>query len=88
MKNVAELIRDFCENEGHDYRGDYSGRFMYGRTCVGVVTDENVIALTVALFRHLIDEGMDADIVEDLLKDARTDNMGLSMIVYWPNIQE
>lgn len=34
-----ELIENFCEEYGYDFRGDYSGRFMYGKSCVGIVYD-------------------------------------------------
>ena len=53
-------------------RTGYSGRFMYGKTCMGVV----------GKYREEIIEAA----AERGLKGASTDNMGLSTIVYWPRI--
>ena len=54
---------------GELYRG-YSGRGMYGETCIGITGDAtNIIEQAGA-------QG---------IKGAKTDSMGLSDIVYWPN---
>lgn len=87
MNNIENLIEEFCDYEGHLYYPHYSGRGMYGRTCVGIVTFQSPIKIVTALFRHLIDEGMDADVIEDLLSDAKSDNMGKDIIVYFPSIE-
>ena len=32
---LYQIVMDFCEAYGYEYRNDYSGRGMYGATCVG-----------------------------------------------------
>lgn len=85
--NIAEKIREFCEEEGDTFYENYSGRGMYGRTCVGVVTEDNAISLTLALFRFLVENEMDMYEAEELLQCAKTDNMGYDTIVYFPRIK-
>lgn len=36
MKNIKELIKEFCEYEDFEYSENYSGREMYGRKCVTI----------------------------------------------------
>lgn len=46
MENIKELIKDFCDDEGLNYRDDYSGRGMYGRSCVAVDRDNPLETLS------------------------------------------
>lgn len=64
----------------------YSGRAMYGDSCVGLVTDMGVFVRIMGHAAVLAHEDDDCDI--DFLYEAgriRTDNMGMSTIFYWPN---
>ena len=70
---VECLALEFAKSED-DLRENYSGRGMYGSTCYGIVTDDP--------------DGLIERAVELGLKGARTDNMGLSTIVYWKNIKQ
>lgn len=37
MKNkIIELINEFCEMYELEFSTDYSGRYMYGETCVAI----------------------------------------------------
>jgi len=80
--DVIEDALDRCsDGEGELYRG-YSGRGMYGRTCVGiVVADEGQL---VAFGREL-ERAADRHDVEVDLGRMAFDSMGLRMIAYWPN---
>lgn len=81
---VCELIRE----AGHEPRG-YSGRAMYGRQCVGVTTDDP-FALIGDMLQALLDRGEtdgELEMIRTLLKDTRTDSMGRSSIVYWPEVE-
>ena len=54
MQGIAELIEEFCEcTEGYYFRPDYSGRFMYGRKCIGIVTDKGVAVAMGELYEFL-----------------------------------
>lgn len=61
----------------------YSGRGMYGRSCVGVTLGRNSEVTEFGLGVKLaLALGEDA---EDL--DPRTDSMGLGSIIYFPNVR-
>lgn len=65
---VDELFRDIpCE-----VRYEYSGRGMYGRTCLGVVVDPKHVSSVLRM--NLGDRG------------PVTDDMGIQTIVYWTDV--
>lgn len=82
-----------------DFRSDYSGRGMYGATCIGFVIDsQSVMALGIAI-AHALDEvarlerlraSDDESDVDELAaafaRGVREDSMGLQSIVYFPGI--
>ena len=75
-----ELIELFCENNDLRYSPYYSGRFMFGRDCVGIVTDH-----------PLEDYGKLVSFMKEYgrtLPRPSQDNMGLSTIIYWTDIQD
>jgi len=84
-KKLCEVI----ESAGYDARS-YSGRGMYGRTCVGVTTDDSSFTLAAKLVREAFDLLGDdeayrfADDLADL--SVSEDAMGLSTIVYFPRV--
>lgn len=80
-----ELIENFCEEYGYDFRGDYSGRFMYGKSCGGIVYDVDDDTVLNDLEEYLLDVD-ESDLAESIRDSARFDSMGLSRIVYFPNI--
>ena len=85
MKNIYCLIEKFCnETNGCSFRADYSGRFMYGRTCVGIVIDDRFYETIVALCDFLHESGIEC--VSDMLGTIHSDSMGLSQIIYFPDL--
>jgi len=75
LKQIAEDVRGTA-------RPFYSGRFMFGQDCVGIVLDSNYIQdLGVAI--------RDAGASKILTKSAgyREDTMGKSVIVYWEQVK-
>jgi len=71
MENVEKIVKQVAEEvEGSVYAG-YSGRGMFGKTCFGVVCENHVRCVEVAILHGLT--------------GARYDNMGKDYIVYWPN---
>ena len=85
MKNICDLIERFCnERDECSFRADYSGRFMYGRTCVGIVIDDRVYETIVALCDFLHESGIEC--VSDMLGTIHSDSMGLSQIIYFPDL--
>jgi hypothetical protein len=79
----AHFIQDAMYSEGYDceVRDDYSGRGMYGRSCHGVVVDSPDYILS-AIVNHM--KQMDTSELDEVpeVDSFRTDNMGMSYIVY------
>ena len=79
--DVIEEALDVCsDGEGELYRG-YSGRGMYGRTCVGIVVRD---AGELVAFGRELERAADRHDVEVDLGHPAFDSMGLRMIAYWP----
>jgi hypothetical protein len=68
-----EIIADVAEEVDGTVRYDYSGRGMYGKSCVGIVCGNKTECIEAAARKGL--------------KGARTDAMGRHAIVYWPKIK-
>ena len=77
---IKEYFESYCDFEDVTFTEDYSGKFMYGRECVGYICEPraklNILAnLTVYLTKHGI----------DLSKySMKEDDMGLDKIIYFP----
>lgn len=86
---IAELIESCAADEDIEFRNDYSGRCMYGKRCVGVVTDD--LSKFLEFFAHLVREldGDDEETPRDAnrINGVREDSMGRQTIYYWPEIQ-
>lgn len=72
-ENLESLLAEIAaEADGTVYR-DYSGRFMFGTTCVGIEGDNLAAILEAAGARGL--------------RCARHDQLGKGWIVYWPHLR-
>jgi hypothetical protein len=67
-----ETLQRVAENNGWRFRQHYSGRGMYGASCVGIAGDNAT---------DIIEAAAAAGIT-----GARHDSLGLGVIVYWPRI--
>lgn len=85
MREV-DVIRDFCEDNGYEFRDDYSGRCMLGKQCIGIVCDINPMYLIIWLSDILRDAGFDSS--TDILGTPCVDSMGLDTIVYFPRLSK
>lgn len=67
-------------------RTSYSGRFMYGSKCLGLVhgTIGELLTFVISLADRVNQDSSDDDL--HWLDGARQDNMGMDMITYWPNV--
>ena len=85
--NSDELdsLQDACDDEGVDLRTEYSGRGMYGKTCIGIVADGlGALMRTV----HTLSEDSRGEALAEAMRDAdpATDSMGMSTIYYWRSL--
>ena len=84
---VEEAIKNFVnENNQYELYENYSGRCMFGRTCLGLIVQQNdsFMDFIIKLTKYLDDN--DVDDVDFKLEGATYDNLGLDTIVYFPNI--
>lgn len=86
--NIVEAIRLFCDENDEKYSmyENYSGRFMFGRKCVGIVVRQgySYMEMIIKLTMFLNDCGVES--FENEIEDVRTDDLGLDTIVYFPKI--
>lgn len=67
----------------------YSGRGMFGRSCLGISCETSVIDVLLEMVQVRIwwdDDPDDTEQFIEALKGAQTDSLGLGQVVYWPNI--
>lgn len=66
-------IREVADKLGGNVKQTYSGRFMFNKTCYGIVCINSNECLELAGAKGL--------------RGAKVDNMGKGYIVYWPSIE-
>ncbi len=82
-KRILELFREVeVQNDDHQVRS-YSGRGMFGRSCVGV--DTNDVFGFIADVLEIAQPG-DVYSLSQVLRNSRQDSMGRSSIIYWPDL--
>jgi len=75
---LKEKLISICSNFPNDYKlREYSGRGMYGRSCLGV--EVNDLYKIFHLGAEVGDSAFDYDCV-------RIDNMGMDYILYFPDM--
>lgn len=93
MKTSYKWLVDLLKDAGYRVRS-YSGRFMYGRSCLGFIVDEGSALTAIGEVLENVALGeVDTDKILDrveslgtLIRDTREDNMGLGTIVYFPSV--
>lgn len=80
------ILQDVLEQLGYEVRS-YSGRGMYGARCLGVVVDADV-----PIFKVGMEVGAELERCcngrwSDSFEKARTDNLGLGTILYFPSVE-
>lgn len=74
--NEKHEVQEILESNGYNVR-PYSGRAMYGKSCIGVIVSELTEMIRIGC---LLGESFSE-------AEARCDNMGLDYIIYWPYIK-
>lgn len=81
--DVEDIVEVF-ECAGYEVRS-YSGRGMYGNECLGVTCDDPVV-FTAKVMAVASAYGYHLDDLLALFSKHRTDDMGLSTIIYFPSV--
>lgn len=84
-QDVANELASILRECGYEPRS-YSGRGMYGQTCMGITIDARAsqIKLGFDLAEGLRAAGMEDSM--DILEDVKQDSMGLDSILYWERV--
>jgi hypothetical protein len=81
LRIAIEMAAEYSEGVMHSY----SGRFMYGRRCLGVeVTNPVRFALLVGTFSA---QAPDPEVPIAAANGVHWDQMGKDFIVYWPDLE-
>lgn len=86
---IADGIRSFVESsENYTIYEGYSGRGMFGKTCLGVIVSHgsSFMDFFMQLTQYL--DKQDIDDVDCELEGASYDELGLDTIVYFPSIKK
>ena len=86
---VSSLIKKFCEENSDRYYvyENYSGRYMFGKTCLGIVVKNGFSHMEMLI--KLTDYMNGADLTGAELEFSEglsLDELGKDMIVYFPNV--
>lgn len=86
-KDYINAMRDFCYDGEYKFLEKYSGRYMHGSCCVGLVCD-NILETVCNLLVYIIDgdEELNADDVLSAIGYPKSDNMGRNYILYFPKL--
>lgn len=84
---VRKAIESFVsENEQYELYENYSGRGMFGRSCLGVVIKQGYSFMDFIINLTKYMDNYDVDDIDFKLEGATYDNLGLDTVVYFPNI--
>lgn len=106
---MQEMTRDkyetFCDTASEyvgdvEFRTNYSGRGMYGRSCLAVVFSADTVPAKLQMILNLVlgtvqtgdtsDQLFSIDDVMDLMDGgpaARIDSLGSDQVIYWPRVR-
>jgi len=74
-----EWLVEIIEAAGYEAQS-YSGRYMYGKRCVSLKSDEG----ETKILANLVEECDDTREAAELIRRCRTDSMGRGIVLYWP----
>ena len=72
-KDTVKQLRETADWTQSSFRESYSGRAMFGTSCVGIVTDDPD-----GVLQEIGSRGLDLTV--------KRDSMGLRTILYFPNV--
>jgi hypothetical protein len=90
--NFSEL-QEIVEDAGFDTQS-YSGRGMYGKKCLSFNLDRDdnefdaflSIAESIQSYVESHDDGLELEDITSYFMGAKSDSMGLGVVVYFPNL--
>jgi len=90
LSNAQKIeLKSFCDDNEYDFRENYSGRGMYGKSCIGFVSSDHPFNVAMKLVAYLrFEMGSDCELI-DVFTNAGScsDSMGRREIIYFPSIR-
>lgn len=98
-RELTFVICEVVKENGWKLTPDYSGRYMYGSTCFGIVNNDEFNGTDIGMkfiygvMCHLSEEydaRFEYDILNEvdfIISNVRHDSMGLGEIIYFPRCQ-
>ena len=87
-QELIEIYQDVADAVGGDVRTDYSGRGMYGKTCLALVSDCSGVDIGIEFYRRCTEFPEDEQGWAVDFAPVLTDNMGREYIFYCPKANE
>lgn len=80
---LQEVLEDILDDAVYEFTiRSYSGRGMYGKECLAIVTNEDIFNIGVEVGVAYKSYGYYWEEIPEIKKD----NMGTSLVYYWPDI--
>ena len=92
-RELTFVICEVVKENGWKLTPDYSGRYMYGSTCFGIVNNDEFNGTDIGMkfiygvMCRLSEEYDIFDEVDFIVSNVRHDSMGLGEIIYFPRCQ-
>lgn len=80
-----DYFDNYLNNFGYDTE-EYSGRGMFGKTCLAVVTDETPFRFCAKLMRGAKNDE-EREKLAVILQGTKEDSLGMGRIFYWPDLK-
>jgi hypothetical protein len=80
MTNLQKALEEFATENNITIR-EYSGRGMYGKTCLSIYTDADFDLVELGMYL-----GKYGGVSYQEIAGMRSDQMGKGMIYYWPHV--
>ena len=95
MLTLQQRLKTACRESGEvEFYNGYSGRCMYGKTCVGISgTRSDCMRVISAVMQDIAAANGAHGVLQvgkwfDTLLAFDMDNLGRDMILYWPQLRE
>jgi hypothetical protein len=69
-----KVLEQIAPANDWEFSGTYSGRGMFGKTCLSITSDENS---PIPIIEEAAQKG---------ITGAKWDSMGMGVVVYWPRL--
>lgn len=86
--NLKSILKQLSCDLDVQLRTDYHGRGMYEDSCIGFITNGNLSRLIMQITEWLVlsKECNSNMLLQEMMRNVKSDSMGLGTILYFPNI--